>query len=134
MGMNGLNPGFKYEKRASPRYTYEATAFAEVVNRRMSGEAGTGFRIQTANAGEGGIMITTDQAVSVGDVLRIVFTARHEEPIELLARVIWTRKNSVRLLGWYTAGLGFQPTGQDGVKRLADRAQAATRAVAAGPA
>ena len=133
MGANGHSPGlpaFKYEKRAHPRFTYDTTAFAEVANRRIAGEAATGFRIRTANAGEGGVMVTTDQPLSIGDLVRIVFTAQHEEPIELMAKVVWTRKNSVRLIGWYTAGLAFTPAGQAGVKRLGERARAATGPVA----
>ena len=129
MGANGMSPrfpDFKYEKRAKVRFSYDTTAFAEVANRRISGEAATGFRIRTANAGEGGVMITTDQPLSVGDVLRVVFTAKDEEAIALMGRVIWMRKNSVRLVGWFTAGLEFHPAGQDGVVRLAERAKVAT--------
>lgn len=128
MGANGQSPNFpafKYEKRAHVRFTYETHAFAEVANRRIGGEAATGFRIRTANISEGGAMIVTDQPMSVGDLLRTVFTNKDEEPIELMAKVVWLRKNSVRLLGWYTAGVNFSPVGQPGVKSLVTRAMAA---------
>lgn len=132
MGANGHSPGFpafKYEKRAHPRFTYETRAFAEVANRRIGGEAATGFRIQTANVGEGGAMIVTDQPMSIGDLLRTVFTNHNEEPVELMAKVVWLRKNSVRLLGWYTAGVAFTPAGQPGTKTLVARAMAAGAAM-----
>lgn len=125
MGANGSSPNvpaFKYEKRQSPRFTYETTAFAEVANRRI---AATGFKVLTANVGEGGLLVTTDHPLSIGDLLRTVFTATDEGPVELMAKVVWMRKNSVRLLGWYTAGLAFQPAGQPGSKSLVRRAMAA---------
>ena len=116
-------PMFKFEKRAAPRFTFELEGTAEVVNRRVAGPAG-GWPVRTINVGGGGVMITLDGEANVGDLLRIQFRAGFGvEPVTVTAQVVWQRRNAMRLLGLFTAGLAFRPADQDGAVELAARAR-----------
>jgi len=68
------------------------------------------------NVGEGGLQVTTDSEIRTGAPMRVAF----DDPgiPEVLATVVWVRRNRTRVLGDYTAGLVFKLAGQPGVARL----------------
>lgn len=116
---------FKFEKRAHPRSAYELEGRAEVINRRSA--APGPFPAHLVNVGGGGIAVTLDAELSTGDLLRFTLrpptgasasTGTPPAPLSLDAQVVWIRRNGMRLIGSFTAGLMFRPAGQDGAARL----------------
>ena len=117
-------PTFKFEKRAGPRWTFELEGAANVTNRRVN-DGGLGIKVLTVNVGAGGLMLTHDGEVNIGDLLRVTFRAPYgQEPPAVAAQVVWQRRNGMRLLGAFTAGLSFRPASQEDAVRLAALARA----------
>jgi hypothetical protein len=109
------------DRRTEGREARLARVSLACVNRHAAEGAGA----TVVNTGKGGLQVTTDAELKVGDVLRLSF---EESGIgEIAAVVIWVRKNKTRILGDFTAGLVFRPVNQPGVTRLL-----ATRADLAG--
>jgi len=114
------------DRRTEGREARLARASLACVNRRaaegaVASEAGVRPASPDAgatvvNAGKGGLQVTTDAELRVGDILRLTF---EEASIgEIASVVVWVRKNKTRILGDFTAGLVFRPANQPGVTRL----------------
>jgi len=108
---------FKFEKRAHPRIAFDVEATVEVLNRRTLAARQASVRV--VNVSGAGLALTLDAEVSMGDLVRLTTRPSGEHGTLVLdAQVVWIRRNAMRLLGAFSAGLQFRPAGQDGAARL----------------
>lgn len=99
-----------FEKRAHQRYPLMLRVAAEVtpVTAASQKRETVRFDVLSSNVSRGGMMVHyNEDRLQQGYSLTLRFPTPDKGLIQLVARVVWTRRNSINLLGRYSAGLSF---------------------------
>lgn len=115
------------ERRTTERFSLHLTGTGETLYRRTletayqdaSLRGQERFKTETINVSRGGMMISFDPDMSIGDVLRV--TLRHPGTKDELAfelQIQWLRRNAAALMGKYCAGVSFKNPGDAVIETL----------------
>lgn len=123
--------GSVVERRSFPRYSLHLAGEAEALFRRppthQEGEdeplPDGRYHIDVVNISQGGLQLIFGVAFDAHDVIRMYFTHPSTGArIVTEGELVWVRKNAMKVLGKYYAGLAFRDTHQEGIKSLVDYA------------
>jgi len=99
-----------FEKRAFQRYPLMLRVSAEIspVTSTSQKRETLRFDVLSSNVSRGGMMVHyNEDRIQQGYSMTLKFPTPDKGLIQLNARVVWTRRNSINLLGRYSAGLAF---------------------------